>query len=348
MAQLKGTTDRETALPALHAAMKRRLRRRIQGAATMVVPAIPSLAEHYCDYMLEAFAFFGRPFAPADAEQLRELVRRVVDKAWEESPYARLHVEYHTEEAPEGGVSYDIKTVIQSVGEAYDTWIGSRPQPFFGAHANAKVMSLAHSLGIPESVAVLDIGAGDGRNTLPLAQAGFPTDSVEVSEGFAQLLRTKLLEAKLPGEVFQGDLLDSNLGLPIAHYKLVVLAGVLVAHVRGTHHLRAILGVVSKVLRPGGEVLFSIFRTREGFEPDVLTRQLGEVFWTVMLTPAELSEAVEGLGLTLDDVAYADYEREALPESWPPADYFQAYVDGLDLFDLPAKRTPIDLRWLTY
>jgi SAM-dependent methyltransferase len=258
-------------------------------------------------------------------------------------------VEYHTEGAPEGGVAYNIETVIQSVGQAYDTWIGSRPQPFFGAHANAKVMSLAHSLGIPESVAVLDIGAGDGRNTLPLAQAGFPTDSVEVSEGFAQLLRTKLLEAKLPGEVFQGDLLDSNLGLPIAHYKLVVLAGVLVAHVRGTHHLRAILEVVSKVLRPGGQVLFSIFRTRDGFEPDILTRQLGEVFWTVMFTPAELSEAVEGLGLTLvDDVSYADYEREALPESWPPTDYFQAYVDGLDLFDLPARRTPIDLRWLTY
>jgi len=130
---------------------------------------------------------------------------------------------------------------------------------------------------------------------------------------------------------------------------VVVLAGVLVAHVRGTQHLRAILEAVSKVLRPGGVVLFSIFRTRDGFNPDVLTRQLGEVFWTVMFTPAELREAVEGLGLTfVEDVSYADYEREAMPESWPPTDYFQDYVDGLDLFDLPASRVPIDLRWLTY
>lgn len=333
----------------LHAAMMRRLRRRVKGAGVMIIPAVPTLIDYYSKKLLAAFALLERPFGSQDADKVRELLGTLAEKAWKASPYGRLEVMYESDAAPDGGITYKIKTVIATVAEEYDGWIGSRPQPFFGAHANAKVLWVAHSLGPPATVPVLDIGAGPGRNTLPLARAGFPTDAVEISSGFAQMLRASLAEEKLPGRVFHGDMLDPNLELPRGHYKLVVLAGVLVAHVRGTDQLRQVLELVSRLLAPGGQVVFSIFRALDGFEPDALTRQLEEVFWTMMFTARELESVVEGLGLELvDDVSYVDYERDHLPESWPPTDYFENYAYGVDLFDLPAGRAPVDLRWLTY
>jgi hypothetical protein len=106
---------------------------------------------------------------------------------------------------------------------------------------------------------------------------------------------------------------------------------------------------VCEVLRPGGTLLFSIFLTQSGFEPDTNIRELAELFWTVMFTPAELANVLEGLPLRLvDDVSYVDYEREHAPESWPPTDFFEAYCAGQDLFDLPAGSPPLEMRWLTY
>jgi len=50
----------------------------------------------------------------------------------------------------------------------------------------------------------------------------------------------------------------------------------------------------------------------------------------------------------VEDVSYVEYEREHAPESWPPTDYFEAYCAAQDLFDLPAGRAPLEMRWLTY
>ena len=239
-----------------------------------------------------------------------------------------------------------------SVGEQYDKWVNSRPRPFFGAHANAKVLHVARSLGglaKVGKVAVLDVGAAEGRNTLPLAREGFLTDAVELSPEFAKLLEENLVKENLPGQVFRGDILDPRLEIPTAHYDLVVIAGVVVAHFRTVAHLRELMERVCEVLRPKGLLLFDVFLTQSGFEPDANIRELAELFWTVMFTPAELAEVIAGFPLQLvDDVSYVDYEREHAPETWPPTNFFEAYCAAQDLFDLPAGRPPLEIRWLTF
>jgi SAM-dependent methyltransferase len=334
----------------LRASALRRVRRKQAGSGVLTFPSAPTLRPYYQQKLLAAFDVLSRPATKEEGEALGAILGDLMAKAWKESPYSWIIAKYETDPHPNGGINYGFDTVVVSVGAEYDRWVDTRPRPFFGAHANAKVLHVARSLGtLRGKVAILDVGAGEGRNTLPLAREGFVTDAVELSPRFANLLVNSLENEKLSGQVFMGDVLDPELAIPKGHYDLVVAAGVVVAHFRNPEHLRKLMKRASEVLRPGGLLLFSIFLTLDGFEPDASIRELAELFWTVMFTPAELAEVMKGLSLTLiDDVSYVGYERQHAPESWPPTDYFEAYCAAQDLFDLPAGRAPLEMRWLTY
>lgn len=57
----------------------------------------------------------------------------------------------------------------------------------------------------------LDLGAGDGRNTLYLASQGFQVRAIEATESGCKRLRERLQGAGLSGEVEQADLRDYHL-----------------------------------------------------------------------------------------------------------------------------------------
>jgi SAM-dependent methyltransferase len=335
--------------PTLHAAAKKRLRRREAGSGVMTIPAIPSLGEHYLKKALTLFELLGRPFNEADTATFQEILERMTKEAWQSAPGAALVLRYETQPSGDAGLNYDIKIVTTALADHYDRWVDTRPAPFFGAQPNPKVLNVARSLGPPGEVTVLDIGAGEGRNTLPLAREGFAVDAVELSPKFAGLLRDGLAAERLLAYVYQGDFLELSLEIPRERYRLVVFAGVLVAHVRNVAHLRSILERACEPLSPGGLLLFNLFLTRDGYTPDTLVRELGELFWTVPFTPAELSEATQGLPVRLvEDIPFVEYERTHAPDAWPPTEYFEAYCEGQDLFDLPAGEAPLSLRWLTF
>ena len=52
---------------------------------------------------------------------------------------------------------------------------------------------------------MLDIGAGTGRNTLPIARLGHPTSAVELSPDLAKILRDEAAKEKLPVTLVEGE-----------------------------------------------------------------------------------------------------------------------------------------------
>jgi hypothetical protein len=97
-------------------------------------------------------------------------------------------------------------------------------------------------------------------------------------------------------------------------------------------------------------LVFNTFLARDGYTPDDATRELGQQCNTMIYTRDELAAATSELPFDLvsDDSAY-EYEKIHLPDNaWPPTEWFEGWAHGLDVFDLDAQDSPIDLRWLVY
>ena len=232
--------------------------------------------------------------------------------------------------------------------DEYDEWVQKRPAPLFGKQPDAKVMSIARSLGNPSGIRVLDVGAGTGRNTLPLARGGFQVDAIEPAPALAEILEDEVAREGLGVRVFRGDALSDDIDLPPAHYQLVVVSGVIASHIRDTAQCRALFDRAARALAPSGLLVFNAFLAREGYTPDAVARELSQVFWCSLFTREELAGAMDGLPFEhVSDEPAVELERGAVPtEEWPPTPWFEDWSQGRDLFDLPPGSAPMELRWL--
>lgn len=341
---------RETNQTVIRQAMIRRLPRRLGAVGQMALPAAPSLLDHYTEMLTEAFGALGRVFKEEETAHLRAVLAEKLDAAFRASPYSRVIVTYETEAPPKTSLFWQMHVNVSSVADEYASWVKVRTPPYFGTHPDAKILECARSLGAPAEVPVLDIGAGTGRNTLPLAREGFPADAIELTPALAAILRADAEKEQLDVRVFEGDALAGTLDIPERHYKVVCLAEVIASHIRTVEEVRALFGAAAKALATGGLFVFNAFLANEGYRPDALARELSQVFWCNVFTRSDIENAMRGLPFELvSDESTHDYEHERQPaEAWPPTGWFADWARGLDLFDLPAGRAPVDLRWLVY
>jgi SAM-dependent methyltransferase len=342
--------QRETNNTILRKAMIERLPRRLSGSGQLTLPAAPSLLDHYVQSLHTIFAQHGRNFNEKETEHLRDILDKKIKEGFTASPYARVVVNFETDPPPKTSLSYRVATVVSTIADEYDHWVKTRTPPYFGIHPDAKVMSLARSLGEPKTVPVLDIGAGTGRNTLPLAREGFPTDAIELSPALAKILREEVEKEKLAARVFEGDALSGAVELPERHYRLVFLAEVIASHIRTTEQVRVLFQGAADALASNGLLLFNAFIVADGYKPDSLVKEMSQVFWCNAFTRGEIATAMQGLPFVLDsDESTHDYELEHQPkEGWPPTGWFVEWARGHDMFDLPSGRSPLELRWLCY
>jgi SAM-dependent methyltransferase len=341
---------RETNVAVLRQAMLRRLPRRTAASGQVIWPAMPSLLDHYVRALGAIFASLGRTFSAAELDLVRENMQKHIEPAFKASPHSTVVVDYHTQAPPSTALTYTISHRVITMEDKYEEWVKERKPPLFGAHPDAKVMQLAQSLGEAGEVTVLDIGAGTGRNTLPLARAGFSADAVELAPALAAILREEVAKAGVSVRVFEGDALDPALEIPLRHYRLIVLAEVVASHFRTTAQIRTLLEHSAEWLAPGGVLLFSAFLSSAGYKPDATAREMSELMWCCVFTRRELEEAVEGLPLArVSDESAFEFEHEHLePSAWPPTGWYAEWAQGQDLWDVSAEKSPLELRWLVY
>jgi SAM-dependent methyltransferase len=338
--ELDGATLRDS--------MIRRLPKRLHGGGRLRIPAVPSLVDHYVEVLDRVFVSHGRKFKPPELEQLKAILEPKLKEGYAASPYSYVHVRFQTDDPPKTSLSYFVSLEVSTIENEYATWVATRTPPLFGTHPDSKVLDLAGSLGTAADVPVLDIGAGTGRNTLPLARLGHPTSAVELSPDLAKILREEAQKEKLPVTLVEGDVLNAELGLP-PHFKLVILCEV-VSHFRSVEELRRLFERTSALLAPGGLLAFSVFLPVSGYQPDAMARELSQVFWSTLYTRQELADASQGLGLALlSEESVCEYEKKRLPPSaWPPTGWFVEWTRGVDIFNLPVQKTPVDMRWVVY
>ncbi len=330
----------------LHEATVRRLYRRSVVTAQITVPAVPGMLDEYVRMCDNVFAASGVQYTAEQSAQLRSVLDAELIKAYTSSTRSNIVISFH---APFGiGMNYRVATESVTLGGAYDGWVATREGPLFGTEPDARVWALAGEIAEPGDKPVLDVGAGTGRNALALARRGHPVDAVEMSPKFAEIIRAAAERESLQVRVLNGDVFETMDGVR-RDYALIILAEV-VPDFRTTGELRGIFELAADCLAPGGQLVFNSFLAREDYTPDDAVLQLGQQCNTMIFTRDELAVAAIELPFELvSDDAAGEYEKIHLPESaWPPTDWFEGWANGLDVFDLDAEDSPIDLRWLVY
>ena len=327
-------------------AMLRRLQRRAVVKGEIVLPAVPGMLEEYITLCDETFRAIGVEFSKEDFDHMRGILSSQLAQAYAASPRSDIVIAY---ESPVGmTATYTINSRWFTVAGAYDNWIATREPPLFGTEPDARVWDLAGEAADPATFRVLDIGAGTGRNSIALARRGHPVDAVEMTGGFADIIRAEAAKELLNIRVVQRDVFATLEDLR-TDYQLILLSEV-VSDFRNTEQLKGLFDLAAHCLAPGGRLLFNIFLVRAGHTVDDAARELGQQAYTSIFTPAELASASSQLPLELiaDDSVY-EYEKSHQPaEKWPPTSWYANWTTGLDVFDLPPEQCPIEMRWLVY
>lgn len=339
----------ETKPAALREAGLARMHRRLAATGAIVVPAIPAARVEYAEMLATQFASVGRALNAEQKKHLAQVLDNQLADAFQYSPHARIRIDWKTDAPPAITLSYNVTVLYSTMIEQYEEWTRTRTPPLFGAHPDGKVMETAAKLGEPKNVRCLDVGAGTGRNTLPLARRGNPVHAVEMTGALRAQITEAAASEGLEVRIDEANFLKDDVAVDEGAYQLVFLSEV-VSHFRNVDDLEAMFRRASRALAPGGKLLFNVFVPHESYTPDRFVRELTEVVWSTVFTRRELRDAAQGTQLELvEDVSVHDFEKENVPaENWPPTGWFIDWTQGGDIFALPLGRSPIDMRWLTF
>jgi SAM-dependent methyltransferase len=343
-------TDGKPSPTALREAVLTRLNRHVRTTGEIALPAAPSLFEVYIERFVQLFVSLGKALNVDELARLRELLEPRLIEGFATSSSCRVHVKWEAEAWPGTGLDYRLWLETASLQEQYEQWAASKEPPLFGAHPDAKVMAVAESLGtLAQGRAILDVGAGTGRNTLPLARAGHTTHALEMTEPFCVTIESEASAQQLPVQVLRGSALAAELALGHGEYALVVCSEV-TTHFRSVADLRTLFERAAECLCAEGLFLVNAFIAVDGYEPDVLAREVSQIVWSMMYTRDELAAVCEGLPFELvsDEEVYTHEKQQLPPENWPPTGWFEDWARGYNCFGLGDSEPPMRLRWLLF
>lgn len=330
----------------LREASARRLYRRAMAGGHITLPAVPSMIDEYVSMCEAVFADLGVRFNTADLAHLRTVLEGELTDAYAASPRSSIVISY---DRPVGtALNYNVRAEWKTLAQYYEGVAAVRQPPLFGFQPDARVWALSWEVADPRTYRVLDVGAGTGRNALPLARRGHPVDAVEMTPCFAETIRADAAQEGLDVRVIERDVFAATDELRW-DYQMIVLSEV-VSDFRTTRQLRSMFELAARCLAPGGRLVFNAFLAREGYTPDDATRELGQQCCSTIFTWYEMTNAVALLPLNLiaDDSVY-DYESTYLPQgAWPPTYWYPDWASGLDVFDVERDVCPVEMRWLVY
>jgi len=304
------------------------------------------MLDEYVRMCLSTFSALGVEFDSEQIAKLRSVLEEQLLEAFKASHRSEIVISY---DSPIGDmVSYHVTPQWTSLDISYDNWLATREPPLFGNHPDARVLAIVDEVKDPTVCHVLDLGAGTGRNSLALARRGHPVDAVEITQGFADIIREAARAESLDIRVYQRDVFATLDDLR-RDYGVIVLSEV-VSDYRTLAELRSTFEIAAECLAPGGLLVFNAFLAADDYAPDDAARQWGQQAYSMIYTRSEVNATVAGLPLELisDDSVY-EFERGHLPdEAWPPTGWYASWVSGHDVFRLPREESPIELRWQVY
>lgn len=135
----------------------------------------------------------------------------------------------------------------------------TRPVPFFGTSPDESLAQWLAAGTIPRGAA-LDIGCGNGRNSVHLARAGFAAEGVDCSGAAVAWATQQAAEAGVDVRFHQASVFD--LALAPGSYDLLYDSGCF--HHMPPHRRAGYVALVAAALKPGGWFGLACFRPEGG------------------------------------------------------------------------------------
>jgi hypothetical protein len=152
----------------LQQAILYKINTRINARGELVFPCVPEMLSHYLKAIEQLFRTLDRPLPEERRDELSKLLASKLEQGYRTSTASMLILQYESVQPPQTGLACKVIVTTSTMGEQYKSWVDTREPPLFGSHPDAKLMATAAKLGTPDRVRILDVGAGTGRNTLPL------------------------------------------------------------------------------------------------------------------------------------------------------------------------------------
>lgn len=172
------------------------------------------------------------------------------------------------------------------------------------------------------TAAILELGCGTGRVTLPLAAHCRFIHGVDLSPAMIQLCRDKLAQANLPADrvaVTMGDITDFHLG---QQFDLIIAPFRVLQNLETDAQVDGLFRCIDAHLAPGGTCVLNVFKPFMG--PDELrthwVRSGERLEWEVPFDGGKLAcydrrpRVDEQRGVLYPDLIYRRYEGAVLAE----------------------------------
>ena len=158
----------------------------------------------------------------------------------------------------------------------------------------------------------IDVGAGEGRNSLYLASAGFSVYAVEPSKVGADKIRQRAKERGVKVSVLNADILNATKGLKDIGF---VVALTSLEHMDYDYLLEAVKEI-KRVLKPGGYIYAMVFTEEDpGYKKDLPNASECALFIKHYFKKGELRELFSGF----DILEYSEYMK--IDETHGPVHY---------------------------
>ncbi len=141
-----------------------------------------------------------------------------------------------------------------------DLWdrVYAEDPSFFGHEPSLPARRLSDLLGFPSRLKVLELGGGQGRDTLFLASKGFDVTMIECSEKGLEQTRSSAQKLRLAGFVhLVHDDLKERIPFPSGHFD-ACYSHMFLCMPLSRDRLRTMCSEISRILKPGGIHVFSV------------------------------------------------------------------------------------------
>jgi len=314
---------------------------------TVVIPAIPSLGDGFCQRLVALFALLDRPSSQPEAEALRQRLADALQRAYTATPQTRVTIRYESTPPPDKRVACQIEPTRISLATRAEALLEARPDYLESLVPQAKVTDLLAARDPAGDGEALVLGVATAQYALPLLADGWEVTALDLAAPFAERLQDLAL-------VCGGEITATNANFFNPELTLkedicdVTIAHNFTTRMQDVRLLREFLRKLAPTMKVGGVGAIEIFVAADGYVPDAIAIEAARAASSTIFTRDAIAAAFNELPFAAIELTHAlAYEAQHRAESAPHLEpEYVNWASGRQVFAL--ETPPIALHWLTF